>query len=327
MSSSICTLFENHYHFGVAALTNSVYKQGYKGSIYAGYRGNLPSWANEAKEDEGLNWPGARTLHVAEGLQLHFLPLETDYHLTNYKPDFMIRLLDGPAKKTNAIFYFDPDIVVAASWSSFTKWIDCGVALCEDVNSPLSENHPRRIAWRKYFKEKNIFLAFKEGIYANGGFIGLKRENRSFLELWKKIQLIMAPQIGGLNRSALNGTRLPLDSQGPFAPFDKTDQDALNATVEAWEGDVSFVGKEGMAFKSGGALMPHALGQPKPWKWKPVFQALAGSPPRLVDKEYWKSANGVIIAQPLNLVRHRKFCISLAALIGRFYRRGTNVEY
>lgn len=40
----------------------------------------------------------------------------------------------------------------------------------------------------------------------------------------------------------------------------KTDQDALNATIEVWIGKASIVGQERMAFKHGGCLMFHALG-------------------------------------------------------------------
>ena len=61
----------------------------------------------------------------------------------------------------------------------------------------------------------------------------------------------MASQIGGLNRSIFSKVPLPEEASGPFAPFGKTDQDAMNAAVEAYDGYVSFVGQEGMAFKAG----------------------------------------------------------------------------
>jgi hypothetical protein len=70
------------------------------------------------------------------------------------------------------IFYFDPDIVAAAP-SFFEEWITCGIALCEDVNSPLSINHPRRVAWRRYFGSIGIQLKFKGAIYAKAGFMGV----------------------------------------------------------------------------------------------------------------------------------------------------------
>jgi hypothetical protein len=316
MTSCICTLFEGHYHYGVAALTNSLYYQGYRGAIFAGYRGTLPSWSAAAQENPALNWPGSRTLVVAEGLQLHFLPLDTDYHLTNYKPDFMLRLWSALANEATVMFYFDPDIIVTTPWSLFEQWVQCGVALCEDVNSPLSEYHPTRVAWRNYFGIRNFLLNFKEAIYANGGFVGVSKESRGFLTTWQQLQEAMAPAIGGLSHSAFSVAD-PL----PFAPFGKTDQDALNASVEAWEGTVSFVGQEGMAFKSGTPIMPHALGKLKPWLRQPLLQSIAGQPPRLVDKYYWQFANDPIISQQAGLIWRRKLAIRIASLIGRFYSR------
>ncbi|MCY7421212.1 MAG: hypothetical protein LH478_05645 [Chitinophagaceae bacterium] len=327
MISSICTLFEGHYHFGVAALANSLNYQGYKGVLYAGYRGKLPDWCNNGNDKSELTWKGATKFKVAEEFSIQFLPLDTDYHFTNYKPDFMLDLLDGPCKQVESIFYFDPDIVITADWSSFEDWVDCGVALCEDVNSPLAENHPRRAAWRSYFNPKGYTLKFKDSIYANGGFIGVNIENRSFLDLWKNIQIEMAPRVGGLNRSALSGKKIPKEERGPFSPFSKTDQDALNAAIEAWQGKVSLLGKEAMGFASGLTIMPHALGHPKPWKWKTLSQVLNGAPPRLVDREYWKAVNGPIITHSAGMVRRRKIFIDLAAFVGRFYRRGGNSLY
>ena len=68
----------------------------------------------------------------------------------------MLELWDGPAKNAEALFYFDPDIVVNDSWICFEQWVNCGVALCEDINSPFQEFHPRRVGWRNYFKDYNI---------------------------------------------------------------------------------------------------------------------------------------------------------------------------
>ena len=318
---AVCTLFEGNYHYGVAVLTNSLYARGYRGDIYAGYRGDLPSWAGTAKENFSFLGEGGKTLKVADGLQLHFVPVKTDYHLTNYKPDFMLKLWDGPAKDAASMFYFDPDIVVSAPWDFFQRWVAYGIALCEDVNSPLPENHPRRAAWRQYYRKKGIKLSFKETTYANGGFIGLSNLNYSFLWIWKVMQEGMASAIGGLNCSALNGGSLHPDADGPFAPFGKTDQDALNAAIEAWEGEISFVGKEGMSITSGASLLPHALGQPKPWKWNPLTQALLGRPPRRVDHEYWRNAKGIVAAHSSSVIMQMLITLKIAGLIGRFYRR------
>ena len=322
MSAVVCTLFEDHYHFGVAALTNSLCLKGFNGDIFAGYKGNLPAWCSESKENPSLKWKGAKTLPVSKGVNVHFLPLETSYHLANYKPDFMLKLWEGPAKEATEMFYFDPDIIVKENWAVFMKWVKCGVTLCEDVNSPLAMHHPRRFEWRKFFKTAGIDLQFKEAVYANSGFIGISFMNKSFLNTWVKTQDTIASVIGGLERSPFSGNGfLPEEHRGDYAPFSKTDQDALNCAVEAWIGNVSFIGKEGMALKSGPNLMSHALGKPKPWHWKPLKQAVLGQPPRLMVRDYWEHANGFLLSQPTILVTQRKVTIKIAALIGRFYRR------
>ena len=316
MKSAICTLFEGHYHYGVAALTNSLYIQGYRGEIYAGFRGELPAWARGIHKSANLDWPRSYTLEVAPDLLIHFLSLDTDYHLTNYKPDFLLKVWETFAYNADALYYFDPDIVVTTPWVLFKEWVTCGVALCEDVNSPLAMNHPTRLAWRRYFGSKSFNLRFKEHIYANGGFVGVSKENQSFLTMWKDLQEAMAPAIGGLSHSAFTGVE-PL----PFAPFGKTDQDAMNAAVEAWEGIISFVGKEGMAFNTSMPLMSHALGKSKPWLSHPLKQLIAGHPPRQADRDYWRSTSGPIKSQPASLIQRRKLSIALAAFLSRFYSR------
>lgn len=320
MQSVICTLFEGHYHYGVAALANSLHHSGFRGSIFIGYKGVLTNWAASAKVNTALSWSGARSLEISKDFVVHFLPLTTDYHLTNYKPDFMLKLLNGPANAAKSIFYFDPDITVSAPWNFFEEWISYGVALCEDVNSPLPAYHPRRMAWREYFQMNNISLSFKDAVYVNGGFIGVNIQNRSFLETWKLIQETMAVRIGGLNRSIFKSAEKPIEG-GPYAPFGKTDQDALNATVEAWDGCVSSIGREGMAFIPGAAVMHHALGKVKPWKWHFLSQMLSGRPPRALEKEYFKYADGPIVLYSKGYLLRKKLAISIASAVSRFYTK------
>jgi len=322
MQSVVCTLFERDYHYGVAALTNSLYKRGYRGSIYAGYRGSLPSWCSKSRENRQFQWENSTTLEVAEGLQIHFLPLDTNYHLTNYKPDFMLRLLSGPASDADSIYYLDPDIVVMSPWSNFKDWTACGVALCEDLNSPLPKYHPRRMGWRNYYAKSNIVLNFKDPIYANGGFVGLRAKDFDFLNLWRSLQELMAPLIGGLDRSVLSGTPLPKELRNRWFPFGKTDQDVLNAAVEVWEGPVSFLGKEGMGFKPGfSSILPHALGEIKPWKNNFLWKSLAGNIPREVDKKYWNSVSYPIKVYSGRYIFWKRIMLNIASFIGRFYTR------
>jgi hypothetical protein len=321
MPAVICTLFEKHYHYGVAALVNSLYQNGFNGDIYAGYKGKLPSWCSKAEPKVSDIWINATTLKVGEKIRLHFLPLTTDSHLTNYKPDFMLELWDGPAFDADAIVYLDPDIVVTAAWSSFETWLNCGIAVCEDVNSPIPEFHPKRVAWREYYSNEGVKLNFKDSIYVNGGFVGVNQRNRNFLNNWKVAQDLMSKVIGGLSYSSLSEKSIYALAKSAFAPFGTTDQDALNVAIEMSELPISIVGQEVMAFKAGEAMLPHALGQPKPWRRHPLIQMLLGVAPRLIDKEYWKYANGPIRTYSDWMVKRRKVEVKIASLASRFYIR------
>ncbi len=325
MKSVICTLFEGHYHNGVAALCNSLYNNGYKGTIYVGYRGELPNWALKGYKESIYKWDNAITLKPAQGLQLVFLPLDTNYSLTNYKPDFMLSLWQGPAKDADNMFYFDPDIVVYKSWTFFEQWINCGVALCEDLNSPIQEFHPIRVGWRSYFKNYNLELKFKNAIYVNGGFIGLVKKDISFLTLWIELQEAMGEAIGGLKNSIFSDQtyKSTIKITEGFQIFSKSDQDALNATIEVYKSEISYFGKEkGMGFGCGthNPIMFHALGSPKPWKANHLLRSINGKMPRPVDIYYWKNTNFPIIVHTKLQKATNIVSMTIAKIVGRFYK-------
>ena len=322
MNSAICTLFEGHYHYGVAALSNSLYKQGFRGTVYVGYRGELPNWALKGKKEAVGDWEGAITLSPVKGIQLVFLCLSTAYSLTNYKPNFMLELWEGPAKNAEALFYFDPDIVIDDSWSCFEELVNCGIALCEDVNSPLQEYHPRRQGWKSYFKNYKFNLQYKNQIYVNGGFVGLLKKDISFLNLWMQLQNCMGSAIGGLENSIFSKQTYQstiLKMKG-FQIFDKSDQDALNAAIEVYDGTVSYLGKEGMGFVAGKATMYHALGVNKPWNINFMLKSLNGRPPRPVDYCYWKNTSYPILAHSKSEKNKKQIVIKIGKFIGRFYK-------
>lgn len=307
--SAICTLFEGNYHFGLGALVNSLARYGYTGNIYAGYRGDLPPWSSGEVHE------------VKDGPSIHFISLDTPHHLTNHKPDFMLRVLDGPGTAASALFYFDPDIILKSHWNFFEKWVSSGICGCEDVNSPLDPSHPRRMAWKNYFKPRGILLDSFISIYINGGFVGVSAEHRGFLELWKKIQETMADDIGGLSAANIGGGVMNGNQNHPGYCFNKTDQDALNAALMAWPGPYSLMGKDAMDFVSGGYLMSHALGSPKPWATSYLRRAFLGITPSRADKEFWKHVEGPVPLFPESVRRSRQRSLSIAALLGRFYRR------
>jgi len=314
---AICTLFEGGYHYGVGALANSLHANGFRGVIWAGYRGALPPWAKTLSSSQGY-----AEFQVAEGCVIRFLPVQTTAHFTNFKPDFMLSLFEEHAPDCQALFYLDPDVVVCEAWRFFEEWISCGVTVCEDVNSPFAPQHPRRIGWRRFYGGFGIQLAPKEAYYANGGFVGVRREDIAFLKLWKRLQDHMMTAIGGAEYAGISGGK-SLEGRRGFAHcFDQPDQEALNATFEAVEGvTVSFVGRQAMGFEAGKPILPHALGSGKPWQKHYVHDALCGKAPRAVDKQYWHYAQGPIPLYAASHLRSKRLALRVAAAMGRFIRR------
>jgi hypothetical protein len=306
-NSSICTLFEGHYHYGVGALVNSFYRHGYRGVIWAGCRGSLPPWASPLAHHSDY-----AEYQVGDGCVIRFIPVETTRHLTNYKPEFMLDLWRRFPAEIPALFYFDPDIVIKCDWSFFEEWIHHGVALCEDVNSPVNPTHPLRLRWQSFFGAQGVKLNSSHAFFVNGGFVGLSRENMAFLEEWLHLLEMVKPHAENLARLHL-GERTLL--------FQIPDQDALNATVYSTRTPVSVLGREGMDFIPGGYTMSHAAGGAKPWKKQMLRSALGGVPPSAADKGFWQNVEAPIELYPKLEIARNRLNLRLAAAIGRFLRR------
>lgn len=319
MNAAVCTLFEGDYHKGVGVLVNSLVRHGFRGTVFAGFRGALPPWAaRNAKKISGGE--GSADLQVTEDVNIRFIPVETKSHLTNYKPEFILSLWRREASGSDALLYLDPDIVVNDSWSFFQDWLQCGVALCEDVNSPIHESHPRRCGWRHFYSNHGIRLRPRLSVYVNGGAVGTRKKDIPFIELWQQMTLLMADLIGGMATTRISrGQRFK--SKGFANCFDIADQDSLNAAIEAYDGSISILGQEAMGLKPGHALLPHAIGSRKPWKCSYVLSSLGGRPPRSVDKEFWKYADHPLRAFSGLKIAVKRLTIILATAIGRFYRR------
>lgn len=306
MSSAVCTLFEGHYHFGVGALANSLYANGFRGTIFAGYRGELPPWISGAKQIGD-----STEFSPADGLTLRFVPVTEKIHLTNFKPEFMLALWEKHCPAAENLFYFDPDITVIGNWKFFEDWVQAGVAVCADFNQSMPPNHPLRFAWKKFYEPHGIRFHRELELYFNGGFCGVRREQKEFLQCWAKLQALMAPEIGGLqNVNVRDRTYL----------FHKTDQDALNAATMASESTISPVGQDGMDLQAGGGgyVMSHAVGGEKPWKKhfvRTLFQR--GWLPSRADGNYFRHVETPIrLYSPAELARKR-FFVKVAGGLGR----------
>jgi len=314
MNSAICTLYEGHYHHGLAALSNSLYKNGFRGSVYIGFRGELPTWADSAVENDSLEWQDGKTLYVCEGLDLHFLPLTTNYHLTNYKADFMMRLWEGPGQNAGGMFYFDPDIVIKCPFSFYEKWTQQGIALVHEITAnDMTINNPIRGFWKSIIEENDEKVNHHITSYINGGFFGLIKEQIHFLEMFLKFQ--------HLAESRYKVNLNTFDMTNRTDPFFANDQDVINIAAMCTTAPLSEIGPEGMDFIHGGFTMSHAIGGPKPWRKRFISSALKGIPPSLADKAFWQNVGFPINTFNNETIKYKGLSIKVASFIGRFYRK------
>src|ERR1700721_3077236 len=85
----VCTLIEGHYQLGLAALVNSMLRGGFAGLVWAGYRGELPLWTTQ------LRAIGPELFELPNGARLGFEKLSPGVHFANYKPEFMLHLIQS----------------------------------------------------------------------------------------------------------------------------------------------------------------------------------------------------------------------------------------
>jgi hypothetical protein len=315
MKSAICTLFEGNYHFGVAALINSVSKQGFKGSVYVGFRGKLPEWCDLATNDLSLGWEGSKTLVLNPELIVHFLPVTVTYQFTNYKPEFMLALFAGPCLNMERIAYFDPDIVLRCRWEFIETWMSHGVALVHEiVNNDMPANHPIRKEWEKVALACNRTVRHNLFSYINAGFFGVSRDGVDFLKLYRDIMNVAKTDYGFED----SDFQFSIDRSDLFYA---KDQDALNIAAMCCECPISEMGPEAMDFANGGFTMSHAVGSPKPWGKNFLSSAVKGNPPTMADKMFWANVEGPITIYTASKIKVTSISLKLASFIGRFYKR------
>lgn len=316
MKSAVCTLFEGNYHHGLAALSNSLYNNGFRGDLFVGYRGALPPWANSTYENPSLNWENGRTLKIAEDYNIHFLPIVTDWHLANLKPDFMLDLWSKSAKDAASLFYFDPDIVIKCNWTFYEKWVGFGVTLVHEIiANDCPPNHPRRGIWKEAIDKMDMKVEREVHSYINSGFCGVIKSNIEFLETWSKVLQVF------INSFGFSITHFDFKNFQPWDIYFAGDQDAFNIAAMCSKSPLSEMGPEAMDFIHGGFTMSHAVGGPKPWNKPFIVSALKGVPPSFADKAYWNYAGSPTLSSTKNKIKVKQLSIKIASLIGRFYRK------
>lgn len=309
MISAVCTLFEGHYHLGAAALINSLWASGFRGRVICGLRGPLPPWSSPSREVEN----GIRVRDFGEGFEVWFVPVAATIHFTNYKPNFLLEMWEGPAANADTFYYIDPDIVLKCPWQVIERWAEEGLALSEDVNYYLPRHHPMRKGWIHWLRESGTEISdSNRERYYSAGFIGVPRAAREFLLLWQSTIAKIGKTTGSL---AL------LKQGNAVSLFHTPDQDAMNIALMCSHVEVNGAGWESMDFAPGGHMLSHAIGSRKPWLGGFIGQALRGYPPSLAHKAFFDHITFPIQVFPPRQKSRMKLALNLGAFIGRFYRR------
>jgi hypothetical protein len=303
----ICSLFEGHFHFGVAALINSIVRAGFKGLFWIGCRGALPPWTAPLKRrDDGL-------FKVGEAL-LGFETIDGSRHFGQFKPEFLSRTIEqGIARRF--LWYFDPDITVRCPWSFFEMWVRHGVCLCQEITmGTMPSRHPFRCEWMRMARDAGWSEPLRQQErYYNSGFVGLDIAHRGFLEQWKA-----AVRLANANGVAPE----QFQKGGRHQVFFTIDQDSLNIATMYADAPFTTIGPEGMGFVDGGFTMYHSVGKSKAWRKRYLRALFRGLPPTSGEKHFVACADGPIRLYSAWALRSLRMRAGIAAFLGRFYRRG-----
>jgi hypothetical protein len=312
MKTAVCTLFEGDYHYGVGDLVNSLFVQGFRGIVWAGYKGNLPIWAQPIRAEADY-----QEFVVAPDCAIRFVKIDSYKFLSNYKADFMLDILNRLQPELEALFYFDPDIVSKCLWSTYERWVKCGVALCEDGFDYMPVNHPDRIAWKKLSQRLGYQKYRQSDRTYNTGFVGVKQSDKPIIALWQ--QYLERLESEGL----LNLKQFIFPKQYPY--FD-SDQCVFNEVMTLT--DIPLSTMDRLAMDLGGSptrnIMSHAAGGDLTKPWRKAYLAkvlLKGETPTLTDKAYWKHAQTPIQLYSPWYYRWKRMDLLCGSALARIIKR------
>jgi hypothetical protein len=305
MKCAIFTLYEKHYHFGVAALINSAIRCGFPGEFFVGYRDHLPPWIDRLQFIEEHKYS-------INGTNITFFETDPPRHLGYHKPSAALDLFER-YPELDALIYADPDIVFIAPWVFFERWIHSGVGLVQDCNFPeIDTDHPWRSEWRRMGslagrKEKPDYKT----AYPNSGFIALQRHQIELLHCWSDFTEAYATAGGDVA-----GFRLSQRYEAIVS-----DQDLLAASLMFFDGTTSFLNGHAMGFFNYFYVLSHAVESPKPWAKSMISASLRGFPPTGAAKRYLEYSSSPIVTQSAIQRLWKKIDLRLAQIISRVWRR------
>ena len=305
----VVTLVEESYLIGAVTLYNSLIRNGFAGKYIIGYRNynKLPIRSKQSIEG-------------CDKSEIELIEVDTKLHFTNYKPQFMKRIL-AEYSDIEKITYLDPDIVLASPFEWIDKWCEGGPLASSDVNYWFPAEHPLRNHWME-----SLDLKCKHPLqyYINGGQLSIKKEHSDFLNLWENI-MNKFQEITTDERLYAKGDIKNSRGSGRWDAFMAPDQDALNIALMSWPNKISILGPDVMGF-TGMGMLPHAIGSHKPWKVCYVLRVFNGYGPRYVDKIFWKYANNPLQSYRKLFLIFKRLDLLLSGFLSRFYSKNKHLR-
>ncbi|MCX8133469.1 MAG: glycosyltransferase [Roseococcus sp.] len=293
----VCVLAEGSYFHGVAALINSLLRNGFTGTVLVGHRGPAPAWTAGP---------------LPPGLDLRLLPVPAGWHLTNLKPHLLREALTRHCPEAERAWYFDADVVVMGPWAHFPRWAAGGVLAALDVaDTFMPPCHAFRDAWRALAAEAGFACREVTG-YANAGFLGVPRPHLAFLDVWQA--LLRQREARGADLSRLR-------DEAEWPEFSRADQDVLNAALMASEAPYRFLGVEALGRFPFTHILGHTMIFEKPWRRRHIRDALKGFQPDHAERAFWRYAEGPIRSFTPWEWRRKRLERRIARVIGLFLRR------
>jgi hypothetical protein len=304
MTAVACTVYEGDYHLGVGALANSLHRQGYRGELWVGWRGQLPPWAKTVDASGRLS--------VAADFAIRFVEIEPGPPVAQLKPVLMRRIFDELVPDAVQVFFFDSDALVIARWPFFKAWAQDAVALVTDAWFPrVPTHHPWRKAWRSLAEARSRQVRGIE-CYHGSAFLGVPRVHRALVDAWCDLTALFQERDPQQGMRFKSGDRMT-------DPFHGTDQDTLAAALMATDVPLCTSGPEAFGFTGFGCVILHPIG-PKPWRISHLRDALHGRRPDLYANAFWRHVDAPITVMPPWQRAMRKLEWAIAHGINRFYR-------
>jgi hypothetical protein len=303
--TAIATLYEGHYHHGVAALINSAIAIDFDGVFIVGYRDRLPPWVRT------LTAVGEDEYAIAE-TRIIFYREQAPRHLGYQKPFAALEIFDR-FPEIETVFYADPDVTFLAPWKFFLDWANLGITLVEDSNfQRVHENHPWRTIWKELLSRRGLQChSVRNDSYANSGFFGISRRDKDFLKLWADVTLTY--EASGKTTESFEMVERWKGVVG--------DQDLMATAMMSWTGPFSIMGPEAMGFTGYFFILSHAIESPKPWDKSYFLSSLRGIPPSAAAGYFLEAASGTVQSFSKNACLLRKVDFRAAKLISRVWRR------